>query len=160
MIAKLHCVKNVMTKKTTFSAKIATVFTLIISLFSRICDANYAEIGFNDGLEVNSLIRVDSVFYLQASKGEDFESIGVGLGYRIKSLNLVATFNVENDERAAEFHAMYYDRGMPVFLSIKQNIDTNQFSAKIGTGYPINEKVSLITHISERGLFVGVRRIL
>ena len=96
-------------------------------------------------------MRVDSVFYIRAD-----EELSAGIGYRIKALNTVLTAN----DKSAELGFYYYDRGSPVFVSVKNNFDSKKVLLKIGTGYPINEKVSLVIHYSTNDLFVGFRRIL
>lgn len=137
------------------------LITITLILLSAQCSANYAEIGYTKNLSLDTLVRIDSVFYLQANKSRDVESVGVGVGYKIKSLNMVLTLNSEGENTNAQFNAMYYDRGMPYFVGVKQSLDADKkISFKIGLGYPINEKVSIVTHYSESGLFLGIRRWL
>ena len=131
---------------------------IILTLFTGGSSANYADIGSNKGLSLDLLVRVDGPYYISGSKGDNHEYAGVGIGYKIKALNMVITAST-GSVKSLEFHAMYNDRGIPVFISFGQS-DKRKVLYKIGVGYPINEKVGLIVHHSDKGLFVGVRRWL
>ena len=140
------------------SRRVLLLLLIALTLHSKSGLCNYLDVGSNNGLVFDSLLKVKGAYYLQASEGDDLELIGAGLGFEIKSLRVVSVIS-GGDETAIDLHAMYYDYGMPVFISFGQN-DRNEIRYKIGAGYPFNAKINLIAHYSDRGWFVGVRRWL
>ena len=135
------------------------MISIILILFVSQSSANYAEIGYNGGLSIKSIVRVKSVLILQTERDRDLESIGAGIGYRIKYFRLAAIVNQTSRENFnVELKAGYYDRGIPYHIGISQDLTTKELDYKVGVGYPINEKVNLMLNYSNKRLFLGVRQ--
>ena len=133
------------------------------TLFVEAYSAEYADIGYRDGLLLESSIRIKSVIYVQAAKGELFQSAGVGIGFSKKNYSFMFSVNaLETDikDYSAELQINYYDVGrMSYFASVSQ-AQINGIGYRLGVGYALSEKISVITHYSNNGIFLGFRKWL
>ena len=148
-------------KKATLNRLMLIILILsgFIAAFSASADG-YADIGYNDGLLIESAIRVKSIVYIKAVKGVDFESYGAGLGFTKKNYTAVLSVNIVADDYSVDLYAGYYDIGkMSYFVNISRTA-LGRTGYKLGLGYGLNEKVSLVTSYSNGGVFFGIRRWL
>lgn len=151
-------------KKTTH--KKLTLITLIslvaIAAFS-VSSEGYADIGYRDGLLIESFVNIESVLYLKAAKGLALESVGVGIGFTEKSYSVVLSSNYL-DEEVEDFNVdvsvSYYDIGKVSYFANINRSGLGKTGYKIGVGYSINERVSLVVNYSDKGVFFGIRRWL
>ena len=136
-----------------------TLILITLTCCAGISDAGYTDVGYRKEILLSALMRVDSVFYVKAKASEDVASFGLGIGYTLSNYEAALTYNktlANNYTTIAELN--YYDvNNMSYFTSIDYNND-KKLSYKIGVGYPINEKVSIIAHYSNDGVFFGFRR--
>ena len=135
-----------------------------LTLITLICcagtsEAGYTDVGYRKGILLSALMRVDSVFYVKANASEGIASFGLGIGYTLNNYEAALTYNktlANNYTTIAELN--YCDvNSMSYFTSINYSND-KELGYKIGVGYPINEKVSIIAHYSNDGVFFGLRR--
>lgn len=117
------------------------MLSLILLWLSNICKADYIDLG------VTKKPQIEALFNL-------------GLGFEYRSLLTTLAINSETDNIiSADLQANYYDKGVSYFVGIKQRVNKEKdINYKIGVGYPVNSKLSLVTHYSKQGLFFGVRR--
>ena len=137
-----------------------TLFLLAaIAAFSASADG-YADIGYRDGLLIESSIHIDSIFYLNASKGQSIESVGVGLGFTKKNYSVVFSSNYFDADKDfnIDVSISYFDVGKISYFASVNRSGLGFLNYKVGAGYSISESVSLVVNYSKRGAFFGVRR--
>lgn len=119
--------------------------------------ANHIDLGYKDSAEVNALISANKFFYLKVTNNDLSNYYGAGLGYNNNNYEYVLSINSNGQNESIDFDLTYYDVGPSYFLSIRRLVEEKKTRFGVGIGYPINEKVSLITKY-EDGFFFGVRR--
>ncbi|MEE8288945.1 MAG: hypothetical protein V3R25_05985 [Nitrosomonadaceae bacterium] len=144
--------------KTSFKGitkKMLTLATLTLSINSH--GEGYADIGYNKNLSVETVLQVDGPLYMRAEVSKDLTSYGLGLGYDVNYFNVMATVDFVNDsEFEYGLQASYYDIGLSYFAAL--DYSSENIGYRIGAGYSLNEGVSIITHYSDNGLFIGFRK--
>ena len=90
---------------------ITLILPVMMSAFSAKADG-YVDIGYNDGLLIESSIRIKNMFYIQAARGKEVDFYGCGVGFTKKNYTLML---MANKPKAAgynvELKISYYDTG-------------------------------------------------
>ena len=129
-------------------------------LFSVASKADFVDIGYNEGLAVETAFEVDNSIYITASYGLRGSLYGVGAAYNINRLSVLLTFGqyVGIDKAyKTELSLNYHDVHYSYFASVS-SLTNDGVGYRVGAGWALNENVNLIGYYSDGGLFVGIRR--
>lgn len=125
--------------------------------------AEFVEAGYRDGLVIETTVNIESFVYAVAERSDDVISYGAGLGYQGNTYSSVfAVSQVLGDinEYKGELQGTYNDGHFVAFATISLYTERTDLGYKIGVGYPVNEKLSISTYVSDAGFFIGFRRSL
>ena len=125
--------------------------------------AEFVGIGYRDGLVIEATVNVASIVYAVAERSDDVYSYGVGIGYQGSNYSgILAVSHVDGDikQYKGELQGTYNDGSFIVFAAIGLYTERKDLGYKFGAGYPVNEKTSVSTYVSDAGFFIGFRRSL
>lgn len=136
-----------------------TTLTLSLSSYS----AEYVDIGYRDGLAIEATVNIDSFVYVVSDYSQDSYSYGLGLGCQGNTYSgVIAVSQIVYDvtQYKTEFQGQYIDANFIAFLHIGLYTERTDLAYKVGAAWPLNEKTSLTTYISNQGMFFGFRRTM
>lgn len=119
----------------------------------------YADVGYKDGLSIETAMNVSGPVYLRAELSDDYASYGLGLGYTFNPVNIMFTVDrigYNNFEYGVQL--AHYDIGLSYFADLSYK-DTKELGYKVGIAWSYTEKVSLLAYHSDNGAFFGLRRL-
>ena len=120
----------------------------------------YVDAGYRDGLSIEATLKIDDAFYFHAESGFEYAAYGLGVGFEHKGYSAILTFNQKimiEHEYLVDLQLNYYDvKNLSYFAGV--NATKSNVGYKIGVGYQVNEKTSLLTHYGDRGLYFGIRK--
>jgi hypothetical protein len=134
---------------------------LIISQHSY--SAEYVDIGYRDGLVIETTVNVVSFLYLVSERSEKEYSYGAGVGYQGNYYSGVISFSQavgEIKQYKTEAQLNYSDGHFNCFVAIGLQTERTDLIYRIGAGYPIGGKTSITAYFSDKGFFFGIRRTL
>ena len=122
--------------------------------------ASHAEIGYKNGLNLSASFELYDHFYIGAESSRENEVYSIGVGHSANSFDFVLLLDQHSTGTGFSLEARYYDLGPPFFFSVgkARKGEDAIFKYKVGAGYPIRENLTLMTHYSDNGLFLGVRK--
>lgn len=146
-----------------FKKAIHTLLILIILTLSKEAISSHIDIGYKDGFALETTFSINDYTYMHTERYGNMYSYGAGVGYKNNYLTatlivnrVIADGDVNNGTTAK---LLYNDRVFSYFGSIGYTGKLGM-GWKFGAGYNLSEKLSLVTHYSNSGLFIGIRRWL
>ena len=137
------------------------LISTILIWSTRLYSAEYIDIGYREGLVIETAINVGSFVYVVGERSQEQYSYGLGLGYKgnfYSGLVSISQAVGEIKQYKTEAQLNYNDGHFNCFVAVGLQTERTDLIYKLGGGYPIGGNTSITAYISDKGFFFGVRK--
>ena len=140
-----------------------SLLILITLAWSTSAYSEHIDIGYKNGYAVEAVFSTNDYIYMHTERTGEMFSYGVGVGlkndYLTATVMLDRVTSVGDSNISTTAKLLYNDRVISYLISVGYTGKIGM-SYRFGIGYNLSEKLSIVSHYSETGFFLGFRRWL